>query len=230
MFARDRKDSLIMHRLPTFVAVVALGLGASACAPNRGELTAASNPSLYSVHQPVVQRTDFVIDLRTSGDSVPSSELQRLDAWLTSIDAGYADRISIDEARGYENPAARADVARVAASYGLLLSDGAPVLNGTVPPGAIRVIASRATAEVPGCPDWTEHRTHPNSNTSSNYGCATNANLAAMIANPEDLVVGQDGSNADTAFVAGRAIRVYRTRTPTGTQPLPSTTTSTRGN
>ena len=218
-----------MHRLPTLAAIVALGLGASGCATNRGELSAANNQSLYSVHQPVVQRTDFVIDLQTSGDSVPASELQRLDAWFQSIDAGYGDRISVDEAGGYENSGARADIARAAARYGLLLSDGAPVLNGTVQPGAIRVIASRATAEVPGCPDWSEDRVYPNANTSSNFGCATNTNLAAMIANPDDLVVGQD-TTTDTAFIAGRAIRVYRTRVPTGTQPLPSTTTSNRGN
>ena len=219
-----------MSRIPTLAAVVALGLGASACAPNRGELTAANNPSLYSMHQPVVQRTDFVLDLTTSGDRVPASELQRLDAWLASIGAGYADRISIDEAPGYESASARADVASVAADYGLLLSDGAPVLNGAIPPGTIRVIASRATAGVPGCPDWTGYGTEPTTNTSSNFGCATNSNLAAMIANPEDLVQGQDGTVSGSATTAGRAIRTYRERQPTGAQPLPSTTTTTRGN
>lgn len=218
-----------MSRIPTFAAVVALGLGATACAPNRGELTVANNPSLYSMHQPVVQRTDFVIDLQVSGDSVAPSELQRLDAWLQSIDAGYADRISVDEAPGYESPAARGDIAGVAARYGLLLSEGAPVLNGTVDPGSIRVIASRATAHVPGCPDWAENGSMPTTNTSSNFGCATNANLAAMIANPQDLIVGQDASTANSGATAGRAIGVYRTRQPTGTQPLPSTTTSNGG-
>ena len=219
-----------MSRLPTFAAIVALGVAAAGCAPNRGELTAASNPSLSSVHQPVVQRTDFVIDLNTSGDNVPAAELQRLDAWLVSIDARYGDRISVDEAQGYESAGIRGDVARVAARHGLLLSDGAPVLNGRIQPGMVRVVASRATAEVPSCPDWSEHPTHPNINTSSNYGCATNSNLAAMIANPEDLIVGQDANSADSGATAGRAIRVYRSRTPTGTQPLPSTTPSARGN
>ena len=219
-----------MSRLPSFATVVALGLAAGACAPiNRGPLTATNNPSLSSVHQPIVQRTDFVIDLRTSGDSVPASELQRLDAWLGSIDASYGDRISVDQAAGYENSAARADVARVAAQYGLLLSDGAPLLNGTVQPGTLRVIASRATAAVPGCPDWSEDQMVHDVNTSSNFGCATNANLAAMIGNPDDLILGQDCSQGDSATTAGRAIRVYRSRQPTGTQPLPSTTPG-RGN
>ena len=219
-----------MSRLPTFAAVVALGLASSACTQHRGELSATHNPSLYSVHQPIVQRTDFVLDLQTSGDSVAPSELQRLDAWFQTIDASYGDRIAIDEPRGYESVGVRSDVARVAARYGLLLSDGAPLLNGNVPPGMVRVIASRATASVPGCPDWRVDPIESDVRTSTNFGCATNSNLAAMIANPDDLIVGQDTSGRDAAGVAGRAIRVYRDRTPTGTQPLPSTTTGSRGN
>ena len=64
--------------------------------------------------------------------------------------------------------------------------------------------------------------------TSPNFGCATNSNLAAMIANPEDLVLGADGSGNGSATTASRAIRTYRTRQPTGNQPLPSTTTTGR--
>ena len=218
-----------MSRIPTFAAIVALGLGASACAVNNEPLTAVNNPSPYSVHQPVVQRTDFVIDLTTSGDRVPQSELQRLNAWFASIGVAYGDRISIDEPRGYESASARADVAGVAGDYGLLLAEGAPILNGEVPPGSIRVIASRMVASVPGCPDWSEETGEMSVNTSSNYGCATNSNLASMIANPEDLIHGQEGTGVGNAATAGRAVRVYRDRTPTGTQALPSTTPS-RGN
>lgn len=214
-----------MSRLPTF-AIVALGLAAGACAPSGGQLSAVNNPSLYSVHQPIVQRTDFVIDLATSGDRISASEQGRLRAWLGSIGAAYGDRISVDEARGYESASVRHDIAAVAADYGLLLADGAPVLNGEVAPGQVRVVASRATASVPGCPEWGEDQIAPTVNTSSNYGCATNTNLASMIANPEDLIHGQEGPVTGAA-TAGRAVRVYRERTPTGTQPLQSTTTST---
>jgi pilus assembly protein CpaD len=230
MRAQARKDSMTMSRLPTFAAVLALGLGASACAPAGHELNATNNPSLYSVHQPVVERTDFALDVQTSGDGLSASEQQRLDAWFDSIDVAYGDRISVDEARGYESAGARADVARVASRYGLLLTDGAPVLNGSVPPGTIRVIASRATASVPDCPNWGERPIESSSNTTPNFGCATNQNLAAMIANPDDLIVGQDAQGADSGATAGRAIRVYRNRTPTGSQPLPSTQPSVRGN
>jgi len=216
-----------MQRLTTLAAVAALALGAGGCASSSGALSAVNNPSLSSVHQPIVQRTDFVLDLATGGGGgVPESELDRLDAWLASIDVRYGDRISIDEPRGYPMPRARADVARVAAGYGLLLSDDAPLLNGVVPPGSIRVIATRATASVPGCPQWDEDQIVPTVNTSPNYGCATNSNLAAMIANPEDLIHGQDGTTTGSATTAGRAIRTYRERQPSGRQGLPATSTT----
>ncbi|HWT11183.1 MAG TPA: CpaD family pilus assembly lipoprotein [Allosphingosinicella sp.] len=215
-----------MSRTLTLAAVAALGLGASGCASPTGGLTATNNPSVYSVHQPVVQHTNYVLDLTTSGDRVPQSELERLDGWLASIGASYGDRISIDEAEGYASEGARGDVARVAADHGLLLSDGAPILNGSVQPGTIRVIASRATASVPGCPNWGTPQLAASTHTSPNFGCSINSNLAAMIANPDDLVLGQDGSTTGSATTATRAIRTYRQRQPTGQQGLPATSTT----
>jgi pilus assembly protein CpaD len=87
------------------------------------------------------------------------------------------------------------------------------------------VIASRATASVPGCPVWSGRDIAPLNNTSSNYGCATNSNLAAMVANPNDLIQGQDGT-VSGASTAGRAIRTYREVQPTGRQGLQQTTTT----
>ena len=218
-----------MSRLKTFAAVAALGLGASACAPTNEPLSAANNPSVYSVHQPVVQRTDFVLDLSSGGGNLSPQERQRLDAWLVSIGAGYGDSLYIDEPAGYPNVAVRDDIARVAADYGLALGEGAPVLNGEVPPGTIRVIASRSTASVPNCPDWSENGSDPASAelTSSNFGCAMNSNLAAMVAHPDDLIVGRDGTSAGSGTTATRAVGTYRRAQPTGSQPLPSTSTTT---
>lgn len=218
-----------MSRLHAFAAVAALGLAAGACAPSGQPLSAANNPSLYSMHQPVVQRTDYVLDLNTGPDGLPQAERERLSAWLASIEVGYGDRISVDEPYGYANPRAREDVARLAGEYGLLLADGAPVLQGTLQPGTIRIIASRASASVPGCPNWAPGISETASGTSSNYGCALNSNIAAMVANPDDLVLGQQGSISGSASTATRAIRSYRQRPPTGQQGLPATST-TQGN
>jgi pilus assembly protein CpaD len=225
MTARARKDIPIMSRTKTFAALVALGIGATACAPAPQHLEAANNPSLYSVHQPVVERTDFVFDVATTASGVSATELARLDAWFASIDLGYGDQVTIDEAPGYQSAAVRRDVSGVAARYGLLLAQAdAPITAGTVQPGSVRVVASRAVASVPGCPNWAKAEIAATGNTSSNYGCATNSNLAAMIANPTDLVEGQRGPV--TAGAATRAIRSYREVQPTGQQGLQQTNTT----
>lgn len=217
-----------MSRIKAFAALAILGLGAGGCASSGGGLTAANNPSLYSVHQPVVQRTDFVFDVATSGDGVSAAELDRLDAWFGSIGLSYGDVVAVDEPGDYGSSAARGDVARVAGRYGLLVADGAPITAGQVPPGSIRVVASRSSASVPDCPTWaaSSNGIAPPQDTSSNFGCAINSNLAAMIANPEDLVQGRSGSGTGGAATAGRAIRSYRELPPTGRQGLPQTTTT----
>lgn len=220
-----------MSRLIRIAAVSALGLAVAGCATGQPRtLNARTNYSVYSVHQPVVEHTNYVFDLRVDGDRVSEAELNRLAAWFHSIDARYGDRITIDEPRGYGSAGARADVGRVASDFGLLLADSAaPITEGEVAPGTIRVVASRASAHVEGCPSYTNPGIDSPVRTDSNYGCATNSNLAAMIANPDDLIHGQEGSGRDSATVAGRAVRTYRERVPTGTQPLPSTTTRNSG-
>ena len=79
---------------------------------------------------------------------------------------------------------------------------------------------------MPECPNWNDPRLAPSTNTSANYGCAVNSNLAAMVADPNDLVRGRQGSVDSSGSTATRAVRVYRERQPTGAQPLPATSTS----
>lgn len=212
-------------RIFTAIAALALGAGVTGCAaPRTNELTAVNNPSLYSVHQPVVERSDFVLDLATEGGRVSRAEIERLHGWFASIDLRYGDRISVDQ--GYGADRARDDIALAVSEYGVRLVDGSPVTPGQVPAGSVRVIATRDVASVPSCPDWNpeDNGATPRQNTSTNFGCANNSNLAAMVANPADLVRGQSDSGSGAAGTASRAIRVYRQRQPTGQQALPSTT------
>lgn len=215
-----------MSRIKTFASIALLAGAASACAPAANELSAVNNPSIYSVHQPVVQRTDFVLDVQTDARGLPAAEADRLRGWFDSIGLRYGDSVAIDE--DGHGSAARADIARVVDEYGLLLSHGAPVTASQVPAGSVRIVASRSSASVPDCPNWeaSDNGVAPPQNTSSNFGCATAGNLAAMIANPNDLVEGQNHSGRGSATTAGRAIRTYREVQPTGRQGLQSTTTS----
>jgi pilus assembly protein CpaD len=171
-----------------------------------------------AVNVPVVSRQDYALDLAAPGGSLAPSEAARLDGWFRGLDLGYGDSIYVE---GPYSGMARDDVARVAGDYGLLLSNGAPVTAGQVAPGAVRVIVSRARASVPNCPNW-EAPSQPSADQAQlpSYGCAVNGNLAAMVANPEDLIHGREGSGVGDSRVAAKAVDYYRKSPPTGTTGL----------
>jgi pilus assembly protein CpaD len=194
-------------------AIIGLALSVSACG--------TQNRGLESVHQPVVSRTHYALDLGAGGDGLSQSDTSRLQSWFESLKLGYGDHIAVDAAGGSSSGAARDAVAGVAARYGLLLDNNAPITEGEVSPGTVRVVVSRSKAVVPGCPDWS--RTSDinfNEHNGSNFGCGVNSNLAAMAANPEDLVLGQTADSSIDAATSGKAIKSYRTKKPTGEDPL----------
>lgn len=175
-----------------------------------------------AVNVPVVVHSDYVFDAAAPGGSVPSSEQARLDSWFAGLGLGYGDRIYVEGPYGE----ARADVARVAGKYGLLISEGAPVVQGAAAPDSVRVIVRRNRAEVPGCPNWSR-ASQPNfaNRSMSNYGCSVNSNMAAMVANPEDLIHGREGDPYVDAAAASRGIGVYYSTPPTGKKGLQDVST-----
>ena len=180
-----------------------------------------------SVNVPVVSRADYAFDVPAPDGSISSIEAGRLDAWFRSLQLGYGDSIYVDGPASY---GARDDVARLAGQYGLMVSPGAPVTPGAVPGGAVRVIVSRTRADVPNCPNWSVPSQPNFQNASmSNFGCGVNSNLAAMIANPEDLVHGREGSGVGDNETASKAVQSYRRQAPTGSTGLKDISTK-KGN
>lgn len=196
----------------------ALVLLASALAGCATGMEGNPDRGLAAVNVPVVQRTDYVFDASAPSGSLSPGEAARLNAWFAGLGVGYGDTIYVDGGYG---DSARADVARVAGGYGLLVAPGAPVTTGAVARGMIRVVVSRTRASVPGCPNW-NIRSQPNfdNRSMSNFGCAVNGNLAAMVANPEDLVHGREGSGVPDTLTATKAIDAYRKAEPTGNKGL----------
>jgi hypothetical protein len=74
------------------------------------------------------------------------------------------------------------------------------------------VTADRAV--VPNCPNWKSGGLDSGALTDTNYGCAMNSNLAAMVADPMDLVHGKTSDVTDTGS-ANRAIKAWREADPT---------------
>jgi len=188
---------------------LSLGLALGACSGM------PTNKSLYSVNQPVVERNNYTFDVQSSQSGLSIADQQRLDGWFEALELGYGDRVSIDDPLASD--AVLEAVSQLAGRHGVLLSDEAPVTSGASQPGYARVIVTRSKAHVPGCPNWSATSDmNYNNGTSPNYGCATNSNLAAMIANPEDLIEGQKGTGETVIMSSSKAIETYRDAAPTG--------------
>ena len=201
-----------------FALVAALSLTLGGC----GGL--ATNRSLDSVHQPLVQRTNYSLDLASGPSGISLSEQRRLAGWFEAMDLRYGDKIAIDDPLA--SGAVRDAIEAVAGRHGLLVGNDAPVTAGAIGAGTVRVVVSRTVATVPGCPDWSAKSDFNfNNATSANYGCAVNSNLASMVADPEHLIRGASGTGETVVMSSTKAIASYRDAKPTGENGLKQTST-----
>lgn len=154
------------------------------------------NTSMYSTNQPVVERTNYALDVNVDGSGgVSAFEEARIAEWFSAMKLGFGDRVAVDAGDGYASSGAKQAVARLAAKHGMLINDTAPVTPGAIAPGTARIVVTRSKASVPNCPNWSKTtETNFNSANHPNYGCAVNSNLAAMVADPEDLVRGREAT------------------------------------
>ena len=176
-----------------------------------------------AVHVPVVTSADYVFDADAPDGTLAPGQADRLNGWFQGLGLGYGDSVYVD---GSYADVARNQIVAIAGQYGMLVSAGAPVTTGMVQPGTVRVVVSRRRAVVPGCPDWSvpSQPNYDNRNM-SNYGCGVNSNLAAMVANPEDLIRGHEGTGVGDSTTSAKAVLFYRSTPPSGTKGLQSIST-----
>jgi len=194
---------------------LALGLALAGCG-GMDTYRGLSNP-----HQPVVERSQFTLDLASTGGGLTSGEHDRLAGWFDAMNLHYGDRIAIEDPLA--NGGTRAAVEAAASRYGLLVGNDAPVTEGYVNAGTVRVVITRTTATVPHCPDWSSNSESNFLNaTHTNWGCSVSSNMAAMVANPEDFLHGAHGDGLSTVSTSDKAINAYQAKQPTGGQGLSS--------
>ena len=197
------------------VILIALASTLAACTGVGGD---KPDTGVAAVNVPVVTSADYVFDAAAPDGTLAPGEPQRLSGWFQGLGLGYGDSVYVD---GPYADAARGQVAAIAGQYGMMVSDGAPVTAGAVQPGMVRVVVSRRRAEVPGCPNW-DRPSNPNYDNRSmpNFGCGVNSNMAAMVANPEDLIHGREGAATGDVNAAAKAVLFYRSAPPTGSKGL----------
>lgn len=199
--------------------IIALGSAVAAC--NTGP--DIPSKGLASLNVPVVTSADYVFDGVAPGGALAPGEGERLNGWFQGLGLGYGDTVYFDGP--YTSPA-RAQVAAIAGRYGMMVAPGAPVTAGVVQPGSVRVVVARRRAVVPGCPNWSQ-ASQPDwdNKTMSNFGCGVNSNLAAMVANPQDLLHGREGGTLTDTVAGTKAVELYRTTPPSGTKGLQNIST-----
>lgn len=182
------------------------------------------NRGLQSVHQPVISHSAFTYDVPADANGgLAASEANRLDDWFISIGLTYGDQVAVVTDNAYFSPSLRDSIGDVVARHGMLVSEDSSAAAGTAPQGSVRLIVRRAMASVPGCPDWSDKsESNMQMGTGANFGCGVNGMLAAMIANPEDLVRGQNSDSNLRTATSNRAISTYREKAPTGAGDLKS--------
>ena len=200
--------SPVRARLLTLMLVAPLALGGCGGMPD--------NPTLNSVHQPVVSHDSFSLDVATGPEGLAQPEQKRLADWFKAMGLRYGDKIALEDP--LTSDATRADVAAIAARFGMLVNADTPVATGYVNAGTAHIVITRAVATVPGCPDWHAGSDANYSNgTSTNFGCAVNSNLAAMVADPDELLHGTANTDSASAAKSTKAINAYVYSRPTGT-------------
>lgn len=195
--------------------VILIALASSLAACNTPDL---ADKGVAAVNVPVVTSADYVFDAAAPDGALAPGEADRLNGWFQGLGIGYGDAIYVDG--GYAD-AARGQVAAIAGQYGMMVSAGAPVTTGAMQPGTVRVVVSRRRAEVPHCPNWSlpSQPNYDNRNM-SNFGCGVNTNIAAMVANPEDLIHGREGLGVGDVNTGAKAVLFYRSAPPSGAQGL----------
>lgn len=208
--------SLSATNIVRFGALALMALPLAACNP-------AVNRGVESVHQPVVGYDAYTFDVQAGPNGgLSAAEARRLEDWFASIGLGYGDQVAI-VTNAYYSPDLREGIADVVARHGMLVGEDSSAAAGVAPSGSVRLVVRRATARVPGCPDWSsKQETEFDLGTTSNFGCGVNGNLAAMVANPEDLVRGQNSASDLRTATSNRAISTYREKVPTGSGDLKS--------
>ncbi len=192
------------------------------------------NASLDTIYKASVKFEDTSHVVEMHNGVLSSQEDSALSAFLNMTGVTYADRISLETGDAGNVNKSRTAIDAVLSRVGLSASN-VSLANG-LKPGEVRVVVTHSSIVMPECGHF-DRAASPNwqNQTSANFGCASRSNLAAMVANPADLVSGTPLGSPNAALVAKpveswNALSqsgVVGSRIWTGTGPDPSTKPST---
>jgi pilus assembly protein CpaD len=236
MTAAPQHPSHPLRQVPhplIWVSLLALGLGA--CTPAVGPQSnlgwiEASSPKRLEVDRAEYRHSVY---FSTDSSALTAGERDRLLSFLQTVQPSPRDGIRLHghaDERATElynlalasHRAEQVQAFLAEAGYGDLdvtmtaFGETVPAVPSTGPAAwqlnrRVEVVLERYLVTLPACPDWSrESGTDFDNLPMSNFGCATQANLGLMIAEPKDLVRGRALGPADGTQQAEGIVR-YRT-------------------
>ncbi len=169
-----------------------------------------------------VEMTRIPYSLTFAGDRANLSDemITQLDIFLMKSNVSYGDELSMDFPLMRDGTLSEQNQARMTYLSGLLKKRGLHLSPEVTPfgisPGQdqARLLISRYVVTPPRCGDWSQPSTDNYGNVGTvNMGCANQANLGLMVANPRDLIIGATNDVPD-AEKASKAVHTYRTKKP----------------
>lgn len=180
----------VLSRKSLTCLVMLAGLGLAGCAHDDLALDDAYVPLTPEERFPIqTARGPVTMDVDTSQGSLQPSQVNAVARFARQSTAGGASPVVI------RRPAGGGASARVAEEVaGLMLQQGVPrsmIRMGTYPAPAsapVQVAYLKTRAHTKPCDDWSMDAASSSRNLQMpNHGCAVQANMAAMIANPNDI-------------------------------------------
>lgn len=173
-------------------------------------------------------RIAYVINFVADTNSVNNAEITKLHNFLNNSDITYGDELSMDFPLMRNGDLSDLNKKRLTYISAILKNRGIYMAANVTPYGmepdenTARLLISKYVVTPPTCGDWSQP-SYPNYNNTPTaaLGCATQANLGLMVANPRDLITGQKGGPVN-AERAAQAIERYQTTTVTVSQSTAS--------
>ncbi|HLG88388.1 MAG TPA: CpaD family pilus assembly lipoprotein [Alphaproteobacteria bacterium] len=189
------------------------------CADFTTQWTPDDSPKAIRVD---VARSSYEVRFAAGSASLGPAETTRLARFVETGGIRPQDRIALEQADALGKLAERRRDALLKAlrTNGV----GAAASVAMVPKvGRDRVVIEieRGVAASPPCPDWSKPPIDYSAQVSSNFGCATASNLAAMAADPTDLLHAQPNARAEGSVAAG-AVQGYHDHQAYGAPQAPS--------
>jgi pilus assembly protein CpaD len=135
-----------------------------------------------------IERRSLAVHFSPGAEAPDPAQITALNVLLATGDLGRGDVVRIERPPG-PLAQARADMLSTGLTReGLSTST---VISPSTPADELSLRLEHAVASAPGCPDWSKAPGNDFDNTlHSDFGCTTATDLAAMIADPRDLLVG----------------------------------------